>query len=108
MLLVLTLAGCESSPPQRGTDDGTVHRYHMDGKVTRRDETRHVVSIEHGPILDEKGKVWMAAMTMEYPVPRPDDFAKLQIGRNVAATVCSRQSDLEYWLERVEGFRGPE
>jgi Cu/Ag efflux protein CusF len=100
--LSLLLLACEPSPLPRGYDDGTVQRYHLQGVVVRSDPARKVVSIQHGPIVNDTGKVWMAAMTMEFPVADPKDLPLLEVGRTVKAVVCSRQSDLQYWVEHVQ------
>ncbi len=96
------LAGCQSSPPRRGTDDGTVQRYFLEGEVVRADPAHGLVTIKHGPIVNSGGKVWMEPMTMEFPVPAQQDLALLQVGQRVKAEVCARQSDLEYWIEHVQ------
>ena len=99
--LVGVLVSCGDSVLRRGEDDGTVQRYLLRGVVVRRDETNRVVTIKHGPISNETGKVWMEAMTMEFPVPNEKDFETLAKGRKVWATVYSRESDLEYWIGEV-------
>lgn len=96
------LAGCQSSPSRRGTDDGTVQRYFLEGEVVRADPAHGLVAIKHGPIVNSGGKVWMEPMTMEFPVPAHQDLALLKVGQRVKAEVCARQSDLEYWIEHVQ------
>jgi Cu/Ag efflux protein CusF len=42
----------------------------------------HTATIKHDKIGD-----WMAAMTMEYPVPNDADWKKLAVGAQIDATV---------------------
>ncbi len=86
---------------ERGVDDGSVQRYQLQGVVVRRDESSRIVTIKHGAIVNTAGKVWMEPMTMEFPVPNMEDFAKLTKGSEVKASVLARDSDLEYWIEGV-------
>ncbi|MFN7921197.1 MAG: copper-binding protein [Bryobacteraceae bacterium] len=98
--LLLAMLGCQG-PLARGVDDKSVRRYALEGKVVRLDHARHAAAIEHGPIRDASGKVWMEAMTMEFPVPDSGDFARLHVGERIQATVHSRESDLEYWIAEI-------
>jgi len=95
------LAACQSGSKPRGADDGTTHRYKLEGVVLRVDTEARLASIQHGPITSENGKVWMEAMTMDFPVPKDADLQQLKKGQAIAATVVSRDSDLEYWIEGV-------
>lgn len=101
-MLCWVLASCRSPGRlQRGTDDGTVERYRLRGVVVRREAGKPIATIKHGPITNDAGKVWMEAMTMEFPVPNPDEFQLMQEGAMVSAVVVSRSSDMEYWVEQV-------
>jgi len=53
-----------------------------------------VASIAH-----EKIEGWMEAMTMEFPVPGEEDFARLKEGAVIRATV--NVNDLNYWLTDI-------
>jgi len=69
-------------------------RYQLRGKVLRLRPEARVASIEH-----EKIEGWMDAMTMEFPIPREEDFAKLKEGAVIRATV--NVNDLNYWLTGI-------
>ena len=43
---------------------------------------------------------FMGAMTMGYPVPDADEFAKLSVGARIEATVMA-QSHSEYYLDEI-------
>jgi Cu/Ag efflux protein CusF len=80
---------------------GRINRYRLDGVVVRFDADTKLASIKHGPITDETGNVWMGAMTMQFPVPAPSDQERLVPGISISATVVSRSSPGQYWLEQV-------
>lgn len=44
---------------------------------------------------------FMESMTMEFPVKNPDEFAKLQVGQQIRATLCQTQKGLDFWLEGI-------
>ncbi len=69
-------------------------RYSLRGKVLRLRPEARVASIDH-----EKIEGWMEAMTMEFPVPKEEDFAKLREGATIHATV--NVNDLNYWLTDI-------
>lgn len=69
-------------------------RYQLHGKVLRLRPEARISSIQH-----EKIDGWMEAMTMEFPVPREEDFAKLKEGAVIRATV--NVNDLNYWLTDI-------
>lgn len=69
-------------------------RYQLRGKVLRLRPEARVASIDH-----EKIEGWMEAMTMEFPVPKDEDFARLKEGAVIRATV--NVDDLNYWLTDV-------
>ena len=56
----------------------------------KRDVAHKIVTIQHGPIKNDSGKVWMEAMTMEFPVLEEPDFQVLQIGASISAVVVAR------------------
>lgn len=80
---------------------GTTTRYRLEGVVVRFDADKKLASIKHGPITDEAGNVWMGAMTMQFPVPAQPDHSSLIPGTAISATVVSRPSAGQYWLEQV-------
>lgn len=69
-------------------------RYQLRGKVLRLRPEARIASIDH-----EKIDGWMEAMTMEFPVPQEEDFAKLKEGAVIRATV--NVNDLNYWLTGI-------
>jgi Cu/Ag efflux protein CusF len=99
------MTSCQSGPPPQTAPAreaaGPVRQYSLEGVVVRVDAADRIATIKHGPIKDASGELWMEAMTMEYPVPDPQDLAKLRPGQNIRATVHSRESDSEYWLSGV-------
>lgn len=78
-----------------------VNEYRLTGAVLRLDPKTQVAAIEHQAITDAAGKVWMEAMTMEFPVKDPAEFAKLQPGQRIRATVYQRPADLDYWIGSI-------
>ncbi len=89
------LAGC-ASKKEAGFDYGEAkHRYAMNGEVLRLTPDTRVAVIKH-----EKIEGWMEAMTMEFPVPSPEEFAKLKEGMTITATV--EVNDLHYWLTGIK------
>jgi len=96
------LASCRNSAqPRRGVDDGTVERFQLKGVVVRTDPANRIVTIKHEPIQNETGRVWMEAMTMDFPVPKDADFQAARKNASIHAVVASRSSDFEYWIEDV-------
>lgn len=81
---------------------GPVDRYSLTGIVVRLDPHRKVATIKHEAIKDSKGKVWMEAMTMEFPVKEGSQFAKLKAGSQIRATVFQRPSDFDFWIGEVK------
>ena len=78
------------------------HRYAMEGAVIGIDRDAKLVKVKHGPIRDAAGAVWMAAMTMEFPVRDEREFARLRVGQRIRATVYQREADFDYWLGGIE------
>jgi len=85
------LVACGKKPPQ-----GSVNRFPLRGEVVRLDAKTHVATIKH-----EKIPGFMEAMTMDFPVKDPAEYAKLALGRKITATVVQRPSDYEYWIEDI-------
>jgi Cu/Ag efflux protein CusF len=81
---------------------GPVDRYPLTGSVVRLDPQRKIATIRHDVIKDSKGKVWMEAMTMDFPVRESSEFAKLTAGSRIRAKVFQRPSDFDYWIGEVE------
>jgi Cu/Ag efflux protein CusF len=95
-LLLLTIISC-SRMPERGADE---KKYQLHGVIVRLDPALHTVTIKHGPIVG-----WMEAMTMEFPVPSKEEFARLREGQTISATVFVR--DLDYHVGEIKIEAGP-
>jgi Cu/Ag efflux protein CusF len=102
---LLLMASCQQEPLARGVDDGTVQRYEMTGTVVRLDQATRIATVKHERIASPSGKVWMEAMTMDFPVPDANDFGRLRVGAGFRATLHARESDLDYWIEGVEASK---
>jgi Cu/Ag efflux protein CusF len=99
LLLLLPFgAACarKSGPPK---DD---HRFPLTGSVVRLDREKRIATIQHDDIRDAEGQMWMAAMTMDFPVLDVREFEKLQEGGKIRATVHQRESDMLYWIAEIE------
>ncbi len=101
-VLFWPLWSCKRRGPERGDDDGTLERFPLEGVVIRVDQESAVVTIKQGPITKANGELWMEAMTMDFPVARRDEMTKVTRGRAIKATVVTRNSDFEYWIERIQ------
>jgi Cu/Ag efflux protein CusF len=97
VLLLAAAIGC--SGPNR--PDGPVDRYAIEGNVVRVDTTSQIATIQHEDIKGAEGKVWMAAMTMEFPVKEKVEFEKLKEGRRIKGTLFQRPSDFSYWIGEI-------
>lgn len=69
--------------------------YTVRGEVTALDTATHTATLRH-----ERIEGWMEAMTMEFPVKDPAEFAKLTVGDRVDATL--HVNDLEYYLAKIQ------
>jgi Cu/Ag efflux protein CusF len=69
-------------------------RYPVKGVVLRLRPEARIAVIQH-----EKIEGWMVAMTMDFPVPEPAEFAKLKEKSTIRATVCV--NDLFYWITAI-------
>lgn len=82
---------------------GPVALYPLEGTVIRLDPAAKTASVKHGTLKDQAtGKVWMEAMTMDFPVPDAAEFAKLKEGMQIKGTVHNRESEMEYWLAEIQ------
>jgi Cu/Ag efflux protein CusF len=93
-LIPVFAAACGTRREARFDYGEPKQRYHLRGKVLRLRPEARVASIDH-----EKIDGWMEAMTMEFPIPKEEDFAKLKEGAVIRATV--NVNDLNYWLTDV-------
>jgi Cu/Ag efflux protein CusF len=98
---LLTLVGCTKSEPvaekipEKRVSNEPLKTYPLTGEVARLDPDAKIATIKHQAIGD-----WMGAMTMEFPVKDPADFAKLTLGEPVSATV--HVQGLNYWVGEVQ------
>jgi Cu/Ag efflux protein CusF len=93
-VLFALLAGC-TKRRERSFDFGPPkNRYALRGVVLRLDPAERTALLKH-----EKIEGWMEAMTMEFPVPDPVEFAKLKEGQTIRATVLV--NDLHYWVADI-------
>ncbi|MEO8096849.1 MAG: copper-binding protein [Acidobacteriota bacterium] len=101
VVFCLTLAGCSTAPAPSSEKAATevkqdeLKKYDLHGEVLRLDKEGKTVVVKHQAIGD-----WMGAMTMEFPVKDPADFAKLQEGKPVEATVFVQGAS--YWVGDVK------
>ena len=87
-------AACGKKSAKSGFGEAK-QKYALRGVVRALHPGLHTAVIEHEKIGD-----WMEAMTMEFPVPSPEDYAKLKVGATIRATV--NVSDLNFWLTGIE------
>lgn len=89
------VAACVRKPEEPAAS-GPVNRYPLRGVVLSVDPKTKSASIRHEDIPG-----FMEAMTMDFPVKKPEDLARLAPGAAITATLCQRPSDYEYWIEEV-------
>ena len=89
-VLGLVIVSCRSAsqPSTRA------RHFPFHGIVVSLDPQAHTAHIR-----GDKVEGWMDAMTMDYPVPSPEDFTKLTAGQQVEATVDVQGTD--YALSHV-------
>ena len=75
--LCLPLLSCEPSPLRRGCACSAISWKAVWSEVNRG----RVVTIQHGPVVNTQGKVWMAAITLEFHMAEQKDLALLEVGR---------------------------
>ena len=88
LMFLLLFAACSRQANQ------PVKRYQLRGEIKSLDPQAKTATIQHEKIGD-----WMEAMTMEYPVKDPAEFAKLKVGQRITATVFVREAD--YWIGEI-------
>lgn len=87
--IVLLAAGCARTNPPEKT-------YALRGVIVGLNPQIKTATIRHEKIGD-----WMEAMTMEFPVKDPAEFAKLQVGQKITATVHVRPETFAYWIANI-------
>lgn len=104
LLAALTLTACRQPQPQAPK---TILQYQLSGTILRLVPKSKIAIIKHGPITADNGKVWMEAMTMEFPVKDPAEFARLKTGQRIKATVHQNDADLSYWIAGITELPPP-
>ena len=82
-------ASCSSQPRLTG-----IRKYALSGEVMILVPGMQRAVVRHGDIDG-----WLSATNLEYPVRDAADFAKLQVGDQITATVFVQDS--EYWLGTI-------
>ena len=91
MLLLAVLLGCGDKAGTQAAEK----RYPMQGVVKALDPGTKTATIDAGKIGD-----WMEAMAMEYPVKPDAEFAKLNVGDKIEATVVVM--DTKYYVTAIK------
>ncbi len=100
--LLLVAAGCgKEKAPASATAEAPLQHYKMTGVVVRLDPGNKLATIKHEVIKDDAGKVWMEAMTMDFPVRDAQEFAKLKVDQAIDARVNQKPSDFDFWLDQI-------
>lgn len=87
------LAACSRKQPDaRGP---AKKQYALRGEILRLRPGEKTAVIKHEKIGD-----WMEAMTMDFPVPDPTEFARLKEGQHITATV--NVNDDYFWLTGIQ------
>jgi Cu/Ag efflux protein CusF len=81
--LFISFLSCARMP-----DRGVEKKYQLHGVIVRLDAQAQTATIKHEAIVG-----WMEAMTMEFPVPSKEEFAKLARDQTIRATVFVRDFD---------------
>jgi Cu/Ag efflux protein CusF len=89
VLFALLLTSCQRNPVAQPAKE-----YQMQGEVLALDPAAHLATVKAGKI-----EGWMEAMTMEYPVKDPQEFAKLKVGANIQTKITVQGTD--YWISSV-------
>jgi len=87
LLAFILASACTKTPPAK--------RYTLRGEVLSLDPKAQIATIK-----GEKIEGWMEAMTMEYPVKDQSEFAKLQPGQRITATVLVGEA--AYYLAEIK------
>jgi len=89
--LLLAVMGCRNAAPK----PAETKTYSVRGEVLRLDTVNHTAVLKH-----DKIEGWMEAMTMEFPVKDPAEFAKLSVGDQILAKL--QVNDIEYYLVHIQ------
>ena len=91
LFLVLLFTSCAKMPDRVAVEK----KYQLHGVVIRVDQQARSATIKH-----EEIKGWMEPMTMEFPVPSQEEFARLSRGQTIDATVFVQ--DLDYHIGEIK------
>ena len=92
VVLFVLLSGCGN----RSAADTAAKHYPFSGKVLSLNAKDHTASIDGAAVPG-----YMDAMTMDYPIKSPGDFAKLHTGDKITATI-DVSSDGAYSLSNIK------
>ncbi|WP_321475512.1 copper-binding protein [uncultured Paludibaculum sp.] len=92
--LAAVCAACAKKGENRFDYGEAKKKYELKGVVVSVKPEDRVVTVKHEKIGD-----WMEAMTMDFPVPSAEEFAKLKPGLAIKATV--NVNDMFFWLTGV-------
>ncbi len=95
LLFAAALAGCTAKKEAAFDYGAAEKKFPMRGEVLRLKPEMRVAVVKH-----ENIEGWMEAMTMDFPVPSAEEFAKLKEGMKITATV--EMNDLHYWLTNIQ------
>ena len=95
MAVILTISTSCRQDKSAAPAAPSAKTYTVRGEVVSLDPKNHTATLRH-----ERIDGWMEAMTMEFPVKDPEQYAKLAVGDRVNATLYV--NDLEYYLAKVE------
>jgi len=98
LLFLVLLSACRPSEPVAGPPDV----YQLSGEIVKLNTEKKIATIKHGPIKSTDGKVWMEAMTMEFPVRDAVGLAKLSPGVKLKAKLYQQPVDFDYWVAEIE------
>lgn len=91
--IVIVSLGCGGHQPEA---KGPAKHYSVTGRVVSLNSKNQTVSLDAEAIPG-----YMAAMTMDYPVPSRDDFNALHVGDKVKATINVSESG-DYDLSSIQ------
>ena len=89
-VLLLAAAGCRSAPPP------VLKEYPMRGVVVKLDDKNKTAVIKH-----ERIEGFMEAMSMEFAVKDPAQFAKLKPDAEITAKIIEQDKPYDFWISEV-------
>jgi protein SCO1 len=95
------LAACRKSGDASQPPAAALKRYELKGKVVSLEPEKKRVKVEHEAIPN-----FMEAMTMSFVVKDEQNYAKLEAGDRIRATLVYNTDDNRSWLENLEIVKG--